>query len=266
MKDLIITVCADTRKTKFNRGFIGLNGENLQGNIVVDFTDKADFVDGTASFEVEQNGKKYFIEMTKDATNKVYSLPIKSSLLKYAGTLKCQVTITQEETASGTPVFKSEIFQIPCLDAVNATEEIPDQYPTWIETANAKIDEMNALMADMEEKVESGYFNGTDGTDGINGKDALVYTKLTPILSGGSTVTYLNSDFNRKPVKDEKVILFTLGSQYALCTVTKTDLTYATLLVDTVIRTKGTNGTNGKDGKTPTLSINSNGELIATFS
>lgn len=166
MKDLIITICADTRKVKFNRGFIGLTGENLQGNIVVDFTDKADFVNGEASFEIEQHGKRYTILMERDATNKVYKLPIYSSLLGYACTLKCQVNIRQEETADGIPVFKSEIFQLPCYEALNATEGIPEQYESFIDAANAKIAEMDALMDDIENKVASGYFNGAKGADG----------------------------------------------------------------------------------------------------
>ncbi len=146
MKDLIVTINADTRKVKFSRDFIGLNGENLQGNIVVDFEDKTDFVDGTASFEVEQNGQKYTIGMTKDETNKVYILPIKSSLLKYACTMKCQVAITQGKTAEGVPVFKSEIFNLPCYEAINAKENIPEQYPSWYEEATALLKEMEERM------------------------------------------------------------------------------------------------------------------------
>ena len=130
MNDLIITIDRDTRKVKLNRGFIGFNGENLQGNIIADFTNKTEFVDGTAYFEVVQNGNKYTLEMEQDATNKIYSLPIKSSLLRYAGNLSCQVVIQQEETANGIPVFKSEVFQVPCLEAVNATGTIPEQYPS----------------------------------------------------------------------------------------------------------------------------------------
>jgi len=140
MKDLIITIDCDSRKVNFNRDFIGLTGENLQGNIVVDFTNKADFVDGEAMLEVEQNGKPYSIKMTKDDTNKVYTLPIKSSLLRYACTMKCQVVITQEETADGTPTFKTVIFNLPCYEAINATEIIPDQYPTWTGEIEARLE------------------------------------------------------------------------------------------------------------------------------
>lgn len=155
MNDLIITICRDTRKVKLNRGFIGFNGENLQGNIIVDFTDKAEFVDGTAYFEVVQKGEKYIIEMAQNAENKLYSLPIKSSLLQYACALSCQVRIEQENTENGIPVFKSEIFQVPCLEAVNATETIPEQYPFSIKEIVEALEKASELADEFGEAVGS---------------------------------------------------------------------------------------------------------------
>ena len=133
MSDLIITVSRDSRKVTFNRGFIGISGENLQGNIVVDFQDKANFINGTATFEVEQNGEKHAILMEKDEANKYYTLPIKSSLLAYACIMKCQVSIEQEATEYGAPKFKTERFNLHCYEAVNAIETIPEQYSTWFD-------------------------------------------------------------------------------------------------------------------------------------
>lgn len=171
MRDLIITICADTRKVKFNRDFIGISGENLQGKIIVEFSNKADFQDGEARFEVEQKGKKYIINMTRNNIDKTYELPILSSLLSYSCDLKCQITITSQNSygGNGVSVFKSEIFLLPCCEAVNATESIPEQYPSWITTANAKISEMNSLMEELEEKVKNGDFNGQTGATGPKG-------------------------------------------------------------------------------------------------
>lgn len=164
MNDLIVTICRDTRKVKLNRGFIGLNGENLQGNIIVDFTDKAEFVEGTAFFELVQNGEKYRLEMAIDGVNKVYKLPIKSSLLRYACSLPCQVVITQAETADGVPIFKSDTFEVPCLKAINATETIPDQYPTWVALTDTKITALENDMAKLKEDAEEWVFTLEDGT------------------------------------------------------------------------------------------------------
>ena len=174
--DLIITICRGTRKVKLNKGLIGLNGENLQGNIIVDFTDKSEFVEGTASFEVVQKGERYTLNMTADGRNKVYKLPIKASLLRYACDLTCQVVITQAGTADGVPIFKSETFKLVCLEAVNATSTIPDEYPTWEESANEKLAQVDTaitraenISADLENKVASDYYKGDKGDKGDQG-------------------------------------------------------------------------------------------------
>lgn len=143
MKDLVITICRDTRKIKYNRGFIGLTGENLQGNIIVDFENKSDFIDGNARLEVVQQGTPYFLELTKNAEDKTYSLPIKSSLLSKDCSIDCQVVIQQAETETGEiPIFKTLIFKMPCHTSINATETIPEQYPSWYDHVNAKITEL----------------------------------------------------------------------------------------------------------------------------
>lgn len=114
MKDLIITIDRDTREVKTNRNFLGFCGENLQGDIIVEFTDKAEFVDGTAHFFYENTG----VPMTKDGTNKIYTTPIKSSMLSGAGQLTCQIKVVQSTTNGGQPIFKSDVFKLTCFKAV----------------------------------------------------------------------------------------------------------------------------------------------------
>ena len=167
-KNIIVSVNAADGSVYTNAKSLGINGENLEGQIIVEFIN-GDFVDGVASIEIERGDEKGFIEMTKDVDTKTYRLPIKSSLLSTVGEIKAQVTITQTKKGTEIPVFKSKIFTLTVGEAINATATIPEEYPTWLETANAKIAEMDALMADMEEKVESGYFNGKDGATGATG-------------------------------------------------------------------------------------------------
>jgi hypothetical protein len=182
MNDLIITVDRDTRKVKLNRGFIGLNGENLQGNIIVDFTDKADFIDGVAFLEVDRKGDKRFIEMEQDAENKAYKLPIKESLLKYACAMKCQVTISQSSDSGETPKFRTEIFEVSCLEAINATEQIPDDYPkVWSEQVNETLTEHEETMTAQAERIEE--LNNADEQtneriDGVTADTALLQQAL----------------------------------------------------------------------------------------
>lgn len=185
MSDLIITIDRDTRKVKTNRNFIGLNGENLQGNIIADFTNKAEFVDGTAYIEVVQNGQKYNIEMTKDDTNKLYSLPIQSSLLRYACKLSFQVVIEQAETENGVPVFKSEVFTVPCLEAINAEQSIPEQYPTWCREIEEELNG-KASRADLENyytKAEVGGLVASSINDGIKNAEAYIDEEIAKLVN-----------------------------------------------------------------------------------
>lgn len=167
-KDIIISINAGNGVIYKSAEALGINGENINGQIIVEFFN-GDFVDGVASIEIERGSDKGIIAMTKNADTKTYRLPIKSSLLSTVGEIKAQVTITQTKKGTEIPVFKSKIFTLTVGEAINATATIPDEYPTWLETANAKIAEMDALMTDMEEKVESGYFNGKDGATGKTG-------------------------------------------------------------------------------------------------
>ena len=167
-KDIIVSVNAADGSVYTNEQSLGISGENLAGQIIVEFIN-GDFVDGVASIEIERGDEKGIIAMTKNADTKTYRLPIKSSLLSTVGEIKAQVTITQTKKGTEIPVYKSKIFTLTVGEAINATATIPEEYPTWLETANAKIAEMDALMADMEEKVESGYFNGKDGATGATG-------------------------------------------------------------------------------------------------
>lgn len=194
--DIIISVNAKTGEIYKSAPVLGINGENVAGQIIVEFFN-GDFVDGTASIEIERGDEKGFIEMTKDVDTKTYRLPIKSSLLAIVGTIKMQIRIVQAKNGEEIPVFKSAVFEIVVGEAINATGTIPDEYPTWLETANAKIAEMNALMDDMEQKVESGYFNGKDGkdgkdgangADGANGKDGALYVGID-VVNGDLILT-----------------------------------------------------------------------------
>ena len=135
MKDLIITINANTRKIKNSKNFLGINGENLNGNFIVDFEDE--FIDGFAYLEVFDGSQKYLLTMEKVEDH--YVLPILSSLLATVGDLQCQVRINSQFDANSVSVFKSEIFKLSVLEAINATETIPEEYPTWIEEADLKI-------------------------------------------------------------------------------------------------------------------------------
>lgn len=162
MRDIIITVDPKTRKVKTNALVIGVAGENLQGNFIVDFVGD-DFIDGACWLEFAIGKKKTYCELTREENT--YYCPIKSGITQYAGTIETQVRITQTADES-TPIFKSDKFLFSVLDSINATEELIDKYSNWFEEADAKIAEVDEALADLDEKVESGYFKGEDGEKG----------------------------------------------------------------------------------------------------
>ena len=150
MKDVIIKIYKDSSVYTEN-STLGINYENIQGKLVFEFVDE--FVDGTAYLEFERKFEKGLIPMNK--VGKTYEIEIKSSLLKEMGNIELQLRITQDEVPNGIPVYKSKVFTLEVLDAINATSEIPDEYPEWIDLANEKIKEMDNLNITTE-RVEDG--------------------------------------------------------------------------------------------------------------
>ena len=168
-----IIVKNESRDVFLEREILGISGENkfetLQFNL-----DK--FIDGEALLRVERkedNGTaKYEIAVEKG--DNCYTLEVLSSLLAYKGTIKLQLVIMQENLE----VFKSKYFNMKVLEAIEAGEEIPEQYPTWQQLAsqkiieiNNKLEEVTALEEDLEDKVESGYFKGDKGDTGNPGQN-----------------------------------------------------------------------------------------------
>ena len=178
MKDIEIKLSKETRKVKLSKSVIGNDGENLQGNLIFTFPidydpDKTgiqnEFVDGFARLEYTINGEDFYIpELTKQ--NESYIVPIKSILTK-KGQIDMQLVITEGTDPDEVPIFKSNVFYVIVNRSINAEIEQPDEYPTWLDIFNAKINQINATLQDLQEKVDSGYFNGKDAT--INGVNTL---------------------------------------------------------------------------------------------
>lgn len=143
-KNVIITVNTKSNAVRVSTEIVGAVGENLQGNFIVDF-DGADFINGVCWLEIESNGEKGYIELSP--SGKTYNAPIKSGITKYKGTIEAQVRITQSEVDGETPIFKSDRFNLSTIKSINALDEIPDEYPEWIDLANAKLAEVDETLA-----------------------------------------------------------------------------------------------------------------------
>lgn len=75
-----------------------------------------------------------------------FAIEIKSSLLKYKGNLNLQLHITnQVDGSEEIEVYKSKIFNLYVAESINATKEIPEDYPNWIDEINVRLQEMDNL-------------------------------------------------------------------------------------------------------------------------
>lgn len=164
MNDIVITINKRTRELT-NKKIIklGVEGENLQDNLIFKFDDE--FVDGQARLEYElENGTSNYIIMTK--VNESYELPIKSIITK-KGLSYFQLVIDEAENTNGIPIFKSEKFCINIAEGINAVEEAPEGYEQWIEIADAKLIEIDNLNIEAEQTQNGATITITkkDGTE-----------------------------------------------------------------------------------------------------
>ena len=150
MKDVIIKIDQNSMVYK-QETVLGISYENLQGKIIFKFL--GTFPKGIAYLEYERDTEKGYLQMNQ--VGEEYQLEIKSSLLTKEGRIYLQLRVTEDATPEGIPVFKSNKFYLEVKEATNATAEIPDEYPEWIDTANEKIKEMDNLNITTE-RVEDG--------------------------------------------------------------------------------------------------------------
>jgi len=169
MENIDIVINKKTRMIdEISKTVIGNDGENLQENLVFSFDDE--FVNGQARLELLMPDKtKTWFSLTP--VDETYQLPVKSLLTKI-GKIYMQLVIDEGTDEESVPIFKSNIFYVIVNKSINAVgEEPPEGYSQWIEIANAKINQMDLMMEDLQVKVDSGYFNGKDAL--INGYNTL---------------------------------------------------------------------------------------------
>lgn len=198
-QDILIKVNSNNGRVELPTARLGINGENLQGNIIVDFIDE--FVDGTAILEIKRNDEKYYLTMTKE--NSKYKLPILSSLLTEVCTVHFQIRITVG-TGNDIPVWKSNIFFLKVEEAINATTTIPEEYAEWIDIANEKLNEIDNLNLEITKEDDKAYFTITkkDGTQETTELSAGL-DGITPTI-GQNGNWYLGDVDTGKPSRGEK--------------------------------------------------------------
>lgn len=162
MTDIQIRISKETRMIDVSRSFIGNDAENLQGNFVFSFKDE--FVNGVARLEYAIKGKKYFAMLQKEEDK--YFIPILSVMTK-EGQIPMQIVITESEKEDGIPIFKSNMFYVYCNKSINAEIEQPDEYPQWIEIANAKLMEFEEAIERIETLKDYNILNNKPMINGV---------------------------------------------------------------------------------------------------
>lgn len=144
---------------------LGVDGENLQENIVFKFEDE--FVNGTARVEITmQDDTKSYVMTTKQ--DESYILPIKSVIAKH-GLNTMQLVITQGTSEEEIPIFKSKTFSFYIDESVNADSEAPEEYESWLEQANTKLNELDNVDIEAEKENHTATITITkkDGTEEV---------------------------------------------------------------------------------------------------
>ena len=149
MKDIEIKISKETRQVDLSKYVIGNDAENLQGNLIFAFTDE--FVIGQARLEYETSDTKAYLPLIQE--EETYKMPIKSVITKQ-GQIYMQLVITEGIEEEEIPIFKSNVFYVVVNESINAEIEQPDEYQTWIEIANTKLNQIDNLNIEVE-KVDN---------------------------------------------------------------------------------------------------------------
>lgn len=157
-----------------NSDILGIWGENNYETLCFGFYD--DFIDGDAILEFEfPNGQKKFVELEKNIEEKFYKILIKSSLLQQEGDIKLELKIINENEI----IYKTKIFIMKVLEAINATATFEDDYPDFVETTTAKLQELenkkqDKLIAGDNITIVDNVISATDGAAECKVDDVLV--------------------------------------------------------------------------------------------
>lgn len=151
MSNIVIKVTKETRMVDLSdKYYIGNDHENLQE--VIEFIFEDTFVDGQARLEYEINDIKNYLILDKE--DEKYTIPVKNVLTVYqeetVGKIKMQLVITEGTDEEEIPVFKSNIFHLKCRPSINAVTEAPEGYELWIERANAKLNQIDTALEEVD--------------------------------------------------------------------------------------------------------------------
>ena len=166
-----------TRECVPDNQFLGYEGENEVNKLIFKFEDG--FFDGSGLLNVHRGEQKGYVTVNK--VGETYELSVENSLLAQKGDVRFQLSITSTEGK----VIKFDPFVMVVKDSIDTDAELPEEYPSWIDEANAKLAEMDKAIEDAEKldaKVEPTQ-NGALIT--ITGRDGITTTEVLHGTGGG---------------------------------------------------------------------------------
>lgn len=124
-----------------------------------DFYLEFEKVDGTKfstpKLEIQEEVIEEVLEGVTGLTIKYVEYAIPNSLLDIAGDLKVEVVLRKDGT-----VFKTYTIKFTILNSINASENMPEEYPDFISEAQKVLDETKEVLGDVEKALPVG---GTAG-------------------------------------------------------------------------------------------------------
>jgi hypothetical protein len=148
-KDFIININSKTSDFICVNRFNGVDGENLQGNIIFNLSEE---ITGIGRIEVRSGCESFIVsEVERDGTK--FTMPIKSNLLNNEY-LSLQLVITQSVDNNEVAIFKSKMIHLKVHKSINAESEEPQVYLQWIDIANQKLAQVDNVNAEMTENQD----------------------------------------------------------------------------------------------------------------
>ena len=263
-KDILIKVNSKTSKVYLPTSRLGINYENLQGKLIVSFEDE--FVDGICYLEIKRNNETGYLEMQK--VGETYQLEIKSSLLNEVGQIDMQLRITESGIDEEIPIWKSNIFYLMVDEAINSISTIPEEYPLWIDNANARLIQFDNIDISASKvgttatvtvtkkdgtTQEVEIFDGEKGDTGDTGNGiSRIYKTSTHGLTDTYTIEYTDGTTTTFDITNgEKGDIGYTGNGIARITKTSTSGLIDTYTIEFTNGTNTTfNVTNGEKGNT----------------
>lgn len=125
-----IQINCETRYcTHKDKDFIGVSGENEIEKLIIKLDEEKITENTTPYLEIEfPDTTKKLIELNRISDNEA-ELIVKNSLLKQEGFLKLEIVLINNDYTT----FKSEIFELKVLEAINATEVLEEEYPNILD-------------------------------------------------------------------------------------------------------------------------------------